>query len=449
MYSTTNGGMSAFGIAEKRLLNLAQGWATREYGLEMVDLAGDSVEIPPELDEVEWQFYKKASATTTRSANDGSGKDKGKETAPITGEAMEVEDYFRPEASSSHSVSSSAAAAAGPSTSTSGTVSTPAPKPRATAFAPPGSALNTPGLATPGPHSSGPRLEEGLVTVHIGNVRASSSSAVDLLVDAVETHGIPEPDRLDLLQKIRIATSLGNVEQRRQMLVIRLQAIAVFAHTSTEASAQSKLFLYEPELIPQLAELVHPDRNVPIQIQTAALYALDALAKFKTKLSEVASALNAGVSHGILMYVVRKTVTDLEGDERECRATQLIAAGFPDVFVSCSCLDYRIHRLAFQPPDVLPDQLVCRQYDCRSRNRFHAGRDPQEQAEGSCGGKSGAKGFLEVKSLTGARSQTVTKAAVFLDSLMYGYSSAFSLFISAGGLAVCIDRIQVGCKLCF
>lgn len=39
--------------------------------------------------------------------------------------------------------------------------------------------------------------------------------------------------------------------------------------------------------------------------------------------------------------------------------------------------------------------------------------------------------------------KTVTKAVVFLDSLMYGYSSAFTLFISAGGLAVFIDRIKV------
>ena len=107
------------------------------------------------------------------------------------------------------------------------------------------------------------------------------------------------------------------------MLVIRLLAIAVFAHTSSESAAQTKLFLYEPELIPQLAELVHPDRKVPIEIQAAAFYALDALAKFKTKLSEVASSLNASVSHGILMYVLRRTVSDLEGDNRASFPLQL------------------------------------------------------------------------------------------------------------------------------
>lgn len=299
MFSSTNSGLSSFGIAEKRLLNLAQGWGTREYGLEMVDLADDNIEVPPELDETEWQFYKKASSSSESS---GPKTSAGKNAATINkdSDVMEVEDYF-------HRADASTSAAA------SGSVSTPAPKPRA-AFAPPGSALDTPGLATPGPHSQGTRLEEGLESVPLSGVRTSSISAVDLLVDLVEQYGVPEPDRLDLLQKIRILKSLGDTTLRRQTLVIRLLAIAVFAHTATEASAQSKLFLYEPELIPQLAELVHPDRSVPIEIQAAAFYALDALAKFKTKLGEVASALNAGVSHGILMYVVRRTVTDLEGD---------------------------------------------------------------------------------------------------------------------------------------
>lgn len=304
-YSSTNGGTSSFGIAEKRLLSLAQGWGTREYGLEMVDLAGDEIEIPSELDETEWQFYKKASAINASTEGGVSAepapekKDKGKEV-----DAMDVEEDTKPEAS----------------TSTAAAASTPGPKPRAT-FAQ-GALLATPIPSTPHASSSSTApLNEGLTTVQLGNVRTSTQPAVDILADAIETYGVPEPDRLDLLQKIRIAKALGSTPDRRTMLVVRLLAIAVFAHTSTESAAQSKLFLYEPELIPQLAELVHPDRNVPIEIQAAAFYALDALAKFKTKLSEVASALNASVSHGILMYVFRRTVTDLEGDNRESRTT--------------------------------------------------------------------------------------------------------------------------------
>lgn len=284
-------GQSPFAVAEKRLLNLAQGWGTREYGLEMVDLAQDGVEIPAGLDDAEWQFYKRAPAsggpaTPAKPAADDkvhNNKDS---------DAMEVED--EPPAP--------------------GVTATPAPKPRATFAA--GALLATPIPSTPAGTPTAP-LAEGLTTIALGNLRANDKSAVDILVDAIEAHDIPESDRLNLLQKIRIAKALNSTEERRTMLVVRLLAIAVFAHTTFESSVQTKLFLYEPELISQLAELVHPDRNVPIEIQAAAFYALDSLAKFKSKLGEVASALNASVSHGILMYVVRRTVTDLSGDARE------------------------------------------------------------------------------------------------------------------------------------
>lgn len=298
-------GLTTFAISERRLLTLAQGWGTREYGLEMVDIAAETMEIPAGMEEFEWQFYKKAptEAELASAAATGEGKeavvepstekkDKGKEV-----DAMETED---------EPVVSEA--------STSNIPATPAPKPRAT-FAH-GSLLATPIPATPGVNNAPAAPVEGLTNVLLGNVRKLSQSPVDILIDAVESYSIPVNERLNLLHKIRIAQSLPVASDRRDLLVVRLLAIAVFAHTTSESSAQSKLFLYEPELIAQLAELVHPDREVPIDVQAAAFYALDALAKFKTKLSEVASALSASVSHGILMVVLRRTVKDLEGDNR-------------------------------------------------------------------------------------------------------------------------------------
>lgn len=41
------------------------------------------------------------------------------------------------------------------------------------------------------------------------------------------------------------------------------------------------------------------------------------------------------------------------------------------------------------------------------------------------------------------RVAVVTKSIIFLDSLMYGYNSAFTLFISAGGLGVFVERVKV------
>ncbi|KAK4704493.1 hypothetical protein P7C70_g1715, partial [Phenoliferia sp. Uapishka_3] len=385
-------GQSPFAVAEKRLLNLAQGWGTREYGLEMVDLAGDSIDVPAGLDETEWQFYKTAAtspasgasttaipAKPTVPASELEKGEKGKES-----DAMEIEDERPP----------------GPSVQ-----STPAPKPRAT-FAS-GSLLATPIPATPSSnHPTAP--SEGLTTISLGNIRANPKSPVDILVDAIETYDIPEPDRLNLLQKIRIAKSLNSTQERRTMLVVRLLSIAVFAHTTFESSVQTKLFLYEPELISQLAELVHPDRNVPIEIQAAAFYALDSLAKFKSKLGEVASALNASVSHGILMYVIRRTVTDLSGDN---------AVSTPDFIDSLFNILNYFQTSAFVGNMIVGAGIVTLLVD-----------------------------FVKIQRRD--RIAVVTRAITFLDSLMYGYSSAFNLFISIGGLPVFVERVKDEIEIC-
>jgi len=262
------------------------------------------LEVPLEMQEPEWQFYRKLDAT----AKDGEGaagaeeKDKGKETAE-----MEVE---QPQASTS----TSAAPAQ---------LSTPGPA-RRTSFAP---HLATPSVAapaTPGPApttTASTKPTEGLTSIHLPNLRTTTLSTVDLFLSLVETHSIPEPDRLNLLQKIRIGKALSSPSssprERQQLLIARLLALAVYAHANPESQANVKIFLYEPELIPQLAELVHPERNdIPTDVKAAALYALEAFARYKGRTNEVASALNASVSHGVLMELVRKTAADLNAESR-------------------------------------------------------------------------------------------------------------------------------------
>lgn len=81
------------------------------------------------------------------------------------------------------------------------------------------------------------------------------------------------------------------------------------------------LFLYDPELVNHVAELVHPDRDIPSSVQVASLTALDALGRYRSKINEVLASLNAGVSHGTLLSLLRKTVSQLqEPDSRLSRS---------------------------------------------------------------------------------------------------------------------------------
>ncbi|GAA6062543.1 hypothetical protein JCM10212_004309 [Sporobolomyces blumeae] len=383
-YSSINSSLSSIPFSDKRLLSLAQPWGTREHGIDTVKLAQDEpLEVPLELQEPEWQFYRKATpgenAATVAVSDDK--KDKGKEPE------MEAEPT-EPVASTSSNVQS-----------------TPAPPRRTASFA---AHVQTPATpvtpAGPAPTSSSTPVE-GLTNIHLPNLRTTDKGTVDLLLDLVETHQVPEPDRLDLLQKIRIgkALSSSNPSDRQQLLVVRLLALSVFAHAQKEAVAQTKVFLYEPELIAQLAELVHPDRNgVSSEVQAATLYALEAFARYKGKTSEVASALNASVSHGVLMQLIRKTATDLEQeDSKSC--PEFIDALF-------NLLTYiNMHQnIGLMVIGAGVVNTLLEFVKNRRRDRFTA----------------------------------ATRAIALLDGFLYGYSQAFTAYIAAGGLSVFVDRIM-------
>ena len=316
-YSSFNSSLSSIPYIERRLLSLAQPWATREHGIEMVDLASDkALEVPLELLEPEWQFYRKAdkAAATASSSADEAG---------ARGDAQEMD--VEPQDSAV------APAGAAPSAAPPSVLSTPGPVRRTMSYAaaqqtptregaaaPP--TTPAPAPATPGPASAATaKPQEGLTSVHLPNFRAApETSVIDSLVDLSSAHDVPERDRLDLLQKLRITQALGapDATLRQELLVVRLLALAVYSHAQPEHNAQLKVFLYEPEIIPQLAELIHPERDVPTEVKSAALYALEAFARYKGKTAEVASALNASVSHGVLMEAVRKTSADLDSDTR-------------------------------------------------------------------------------------------------------------------------------------
>jgi E3 ubiquitin-protein ligase HUWE1 len=79
--------------------------------------------------------------------------------------------------------------------------------------------------------------------------------------------------------------------------------------------------LYEPDLTQHLAELIHHDRNIPIPVQIAAVNALDGIARYRHRSTEVLAAVNANVSHGILMGALRKAVA--ESSKPSCESDSL------------------------------------------------------------------------------------------------------------------------------
>ncbi|KAG9000508.1 hypothetical protein FRB94_005396 [Tulasnella sp. JGI-2019a] len=350
-YSSQPPSAQTSNISSSRLTSLAQSWSIlREQGIELHDYL-DAKKAPIHVDltsnesaDVKFQFYRKA-------GDKALGADLGSTRLDTT---------------------STAAAASGlPVSPTIGAAS----------------------KAVPG----------GMTVVHLSGVATSTKDSMVLLAEAVEKYNIPEDERFELLCRIRVTKALapGHEEEREKLLVARLLSIAIYAHTHSESSAMNTLFLYDPELVNHIGELVQPDRDIPYPVQVAALTVLDALGRYRFKISEVLSAVNAGVSHGTLLSSLRKTVALLQDSESS------VPLEFVEALLS-------LFMLLTSSPGGGPAIVG-------------AGLIPLIIQ------------ILDVK--TPSRLTAVSKTTVLLDNVLYGYGNAFQVFCNNGGVDVLIGRI--------
>lgn len=362
---------TGFGISHARLLDLAQNWSVVTADSRPVDfvecLTSPSTEPKsPSTAEVTFQFYRKADPPASKAAEGKAGeKGKGKEK---DGEAQ-------PSASGSASVPNSAATA---------TFATPAKSK--------GKEKGTAGASA-----------EGLTTITITSAQISAADRPqDVLADVVEEHAIPAEYRLKLFHRIRLAMAIRDRNAKEQMGVIRLLALSLYMHTTDESTAMSKVFIYEPSLVAHLAELIHPEKDVSLDVQAAAFYALEGIGRYRGRISEVTSAVGVSVSHGVLMQVVRKMAKAFES------ADSHLPLDFVDaIFCFLSCLQLSAYAGAL----VVGAGIVPLLVDIAKNS--HANHIA-----------------------------VVTRAVTSLDGLLYGFTSAFPLFTQAEGMKVFVNRVK-------
>ncbi|CAG8441327.1 3125_t:CDS:10 [Ambispora gerdemannii] len=237
------------------------------------------------------------------------------------------------------------------------------------------------------------------------NAHELGESDTDILKNVVEEYEVPEEFHFALLNRIRIATKINDSAKRKQLLIIRILAIAIMAHVIPEHVAQSKLFLYEPDIVANLAELVHPEqKNAPErkEIQTVAFYALDGISRYRSKLGEALTAINASANHGVLLYLLRRIIADLESESPKYPQEYLDA-----LFALISCIiSTQTGGTMVISAGIVPTLLQL----------LHNKKNGQEK--------------------------NVTKAVVILDSLVYGFTTSFNTFCNANGVNILVDRIK-------
>ncbi|KAI0063633.1 hypothetical protein BV25DRAFT_1854068 [Artomyces pyxidatus] len=349
-YSAQPAVSRALSISTPRLQSLAKRWShLREYGVSIIDLVTEagkaSIEaLPTEAREVQFNFYK-------TDKNDRA-KEKPKD--------MEID----------------------------------APDP-----------LQTPSrrASTAAPVATPATVASGATAIHIDGQTLQSKNTMDVLADSIETFGVPEDERFELMCRIRTAQVLlpGREEDREKLAVVRLLATAIFVHTHPESQAASALFLYEPDLIPHIAELLALDRGVPVAIQTAAVAALDAMARYRTKVQDVLAAVNAGVNHGTLMALLRKTVADVANPE----------SSLPHSFVEAL-----LSFVTFLASHAAGGNMVVGAGLVPLLIQIIENRLPQRLA-------------------------VVSKTMQLVDNVLYSFANAFQLFCNNRGVEVLVERI--------
>ena len=138
---------------------------------------------------------------------------------------------------------------------------------------------------------------------------------------------LPPSSQYELLTRCRAAKALlTSHKSRQELLAVRLLAVSNLSYIYSEPWFQSRVMQNESEepkrwqLVTQLAEILSyacTDTGIPLFIQTLALGSLRALAKHKSKLNEILTALSINVNHGALLSAIRKGLEDMAIDHDE------------------------------------------------------------------------------------------------------------------------------------
>ncbi|WVQ77455.1 hypothetical protein IAR50_007141 [Cryptococcus sp. DSM 104548] len=251
-----------------RLVVLSRGWESLVHsGINLTSLASDQeIEIPEALRHIKATFYP-----TVQSAEVAGG-----EKSPVkmlTSAAVETPTRQRPAPHSKNS--------------------TPMARQAVTA-----------------PMLSGPSV------IDLGDVSMTMrGNFVDQLSALAEKEHIPLDEQYSVLNRLKLVLLMDDRCTRRKLLSIRLLALATYVYLSSEDAAQSDLFLYEPEMVSQLADLLRSPDNVGEQVTTGALIALCACAHHQNKMGEVMTSVSVNVNHGVMVTFLRRLVERLIAGE--------------------------------------------------------------------------------------------------------------------------------------
>ena len=183
----------------------------------------------------------------------------------------------------------------------------------------------------PGISSSSAKIDDQVSTNGPRTIDISNSAIFETPIEEILESQLPEIPKAfhyDFLNRLRVAKAICTGEEsRRQAVSIRLLAITNLAYVYPEPLFQRAVLQHDSDeprrlqIAYQLAELVHPTKHVasdiPLQLKSIALGALEALSKHKTRSTDVCTALQVNVGHGIIFQILHAAVAELGVEESD------------------------------------------------------------------------------------------------------------------------------------
>ncbi|OAL27155.1 hypothetical protein AYO22_03786 [Fonsecaea multimorphosa] len=149
-----------------------------------------------------------------------------------------------------------------------------------------------------------------------------STTTIETILRDHLSEDMPPKVRYELLHQLRVAYALiTSSKTRKELLSVRLLAVASLANVFSEPDLTQKLFSTEKpqEFIQQVVGLLHETKKghtgIPIYLQTLAMETMSFLAHSKSFASEIHAALGAGSSQGLLSQLIQRGLNDIARED--------------------------------------------------------------------------------------------------------------------------------------
>ncbi|KAJ2621035.1 E3 ubiquitin-protein ligase tom1, partial [Coemansia sp. RSA 1358] len=163
-------------------------------------------------------------------------------------------------------------------------------------------------------------ITEGLITIDVpiseldielsASIHKQMEQAFDQLV---AKYRISQTHHYELRHRIYVALALatGNTELRLLLLRSRIYAATVLSQLMGEQEFKNIFLSREPNFTSDIITVLQPEVHAPLSLQTAVLLALEGLLKQRREVSGAYVSLNASANHGVLMFILRKALTNI------------------------------------------------------------------------------------------------------------------------------------------